>query len=248
MAAPQIKSPTAPYRGTKPAVAVPDNVAPVNPEDLPDAPTDILSEEQPTMQRVPLTEVVEDAAEEDKPVEQLAVTRCPRCEYDISLPYVNKPTEEDLQRYALALQPGIGVRFTKDYKLAGGLEVTFRTLSTRELQALGWQMELDSKTDIAQTTWLSRIDEYRLVWQICRIAKGSPALVEFPAGHEAASDCTKESTNLPASLQWLKTEIITNETLLRLLLICLYDFNMRVANLETLARDPDFYNGIAASV
>lgn len=254
MPTPKFESPTSQFKpGAKAAAKQPPSAAPVDdvvvidPDSLPDLEENAGDLD---MKRVPLAEQVdlEEEVLEKNTGGELKKAYCPRCQFDLSQDYAFKPTPEELQSYALSLLPGVGVRFSKQYKLASGLELGFRTLSPLELEAISNQSTLDRANEMPHILWLQRLDMYRLVWQIYHIkAPGQDPIVCYPVGTNNAAHSTPEKTLLPESLDWFQKEIITNESLMRVIFGCLRDFNMRVANMEALAADPDFYQGIAAS-
>lgn len=252
MPAPQFKSPTAAFsqptsQGPSPPYAdqPADNVEIVDVNSLEDMPPEELA-----VNRVPLKEQVggEEPAAPAASGATLETRQCPRCMLDLTQAYVYKPTAEELQDYALSLLPGT-VRYTKTYTLPSKMTISFRVLSPAEVTAIGWQAELDRGVEIPNAMWLYNIDLYRLVWQTYKItAPASGTVMEIPPTLNAAAKSTRTETLLPQTVDWFKQNIFANESLLRVVMGCLFDFNMRVANMEALARDPDFYNGIAASV
>jgi len=251
MSTPQIpKSPVAPYRTTPVPKQEIGEIVQLNPDELQPAHFEEGDASEPIMKRMLLTDQLADEDRKNVSVEDsgagLKPEKCPRCDYELGIPYVIKPTPEDMQNFALSLQPGTGLRFTKTFTLPGNITVGLRNLSAKEFEILRCQMDLERTTDMTAALWFYHHDFYRLCWQLYLLKTPTEAIIEFDSKSNLAEKSTPEKTLLPECADWLRG-LLANESLQKLLLGLLAEFNMTMANLEALSRTPDFYNGIATS-
>lgn len=205
------------------------------------------------MRMVPLHEQLAQEEKTNDVVESTGAApaphECPRCGLPLDQPYVFTPTTDDTREFAATLIPGAGVRFLKSYTLPGGTVLKFRQLIPEEARAIQWQLNLDRQNDENMTIseWHDNGNLYLLAWHLYEIAPAKGTAIGWSPSLVAIGESTRENTTLPANVNWMFANMLTNESLQRLALQFLIEFRMLLANLEALARNPDFYRGIATS-
>lgn len=178
-----------------------------------------------------------------------AMAYCPHCGWDMAAEDIPDPEEEDRLTF---LQSVLGQQsFQKRYKLFGGaMVVGFRTLTSQEIDAVYKQVfqereDGELKSDIE---YWERINRYRLYLQIAFTQAGDK-LRELPDGlsKETSPHCTgvwKTADGvapLKAIEQYLLHEILTTETLSRIIQNTCAQFNRLVAKMEAMIENPDFW-------
>ena len=201
------------------------------------------------------------AAEPEKPAEETendanapSLTHCPNCKHDLSQPTVAEPSHFEKQTF---LQSVLGQKaFLKDYTLLGGaLRVTFRTLTTQEVDAIYshvlW-MQQKGEIDNSGDYW-EMVNRYRFYLQLVRL-ESSQFQVDLPEGLKpACNSAAKTFYTLPepksprdqglgAVEEYILHEVIKTEMLQRALSNTCNNFNRLVAKLEVLIDNSDFWN------
>jgi hypothetical protein len=173
-----------------------------------------------------------------------APVNCPRCGWDVTVPHEVKITDNDKEDFLSSVLGGH--RFKKKYELFGGkMCVHFRSLTSRENEAVYKQISLDQGNDIITTKaqWLVRLLDYRMVCALEKITDG--------AGKELAncseldlSTGDKDQTAILPRYDEMNNSTLAQEAVRRLVGQHLREFFRLTEALESAALEPNFWNGI----
>lgn len=168
--------------------------------------------------------------------------RCPRCSWDSSRLDVVEATTDDRLRWAASLYGG---RFAKRYELLGGaLAITFRALTTRELDAAYARAARDAREDPA--LFIPRAAEYQ--FYLCLDVVELPLQPRrLPVPH---ADCVGpggaiDFDRLKAAVT---TDVIPGDSLSRIANAKYQAFRALVDWMEAAVDSPDFLEGIGATI
>jgi len=178
---------------------------------------------------------------------------CPRCGYDCRIPFEGKPSQEDIERFSVAML-ALQV-FRKKYQLLGGKCVlTFRGLTSQDVILVNKQLGYDVRAAkiIGDGEYLTSLMEYRLVLSVQRIEVQGHLAVDVPSVDEYVKLNPKK---LPAdpSKETILTEMhadfygkyVTSESLRRVIGAKHREFQRLNETLEAMMLDPNFTDGIA---
>jgi hypothetical protein len=174
-------------------------------------------------------------------------THCPRCQWDQRVPDTVEATPEDKAAY-LAATLG-AVQFAKTYTaLDGNCEMAFRELNAYESDACFVQLTFDMKQDRLDGTsdyqeWLRR---YRLATQLVSISLGDRMWKNNPLADWKAAE--GEPTPLRAIFAEMCEDALTSESLIRIALNQLGEFNRLTVKLENNATNPGFWRATGSPV
>lgn len=167
---------------------------------------------------------------------------CPRCKWDSSRLDPVDATADDRLRWTASLY---GARFVKTYPLLGGsVLVSFRAMTTRELDAAYARAAAEARDDAA--SFFARVGEYH--FYLCLEAVEFPRDgVRLPVPHAACreADGTPDFAKLKTAVT---TDVVTTESLSRMANAKFQAFRRLVEWMEAAADDPDFLAGIGATV
>jgi len=179
------------------------------------------------------------------------MVHCPRCAWNVNLPFDVKPTETDKQKFMAAV---LGLaRFEKKYDLLGGkLAVFFRSLTSEESAILQQRLGamVRSGESIGDGEYWAHLMEFRLVMSVSRIEIGGnityqvPPLQEWARTHPAADGSPVLPTDIPRLRDYFYKEGPTQEPVRRILGQTHRNFQRLVELLEVMTNDPDFWEGI----
>lgn len=184
---------------------------------------------------------------------------CPHCSWDLSQPDVAEPPHADKMSFLHCL---LGqATYTKTYPLYGGnVEVTFRTLTTREIDVVYKQAFLDQELGKINTDvdYWERVNRYRLLLQLVTYkAKGPKGFVhDLHDGYskeanpdadsvwvtpDRAAELPANETGIPAIENYLIENVLKTEAVFRFVNNACSQFNRVVAKMEAMADNSDFW-------
>lgn len=182
-----------------------------------------------------------------------AMSNCPHCQWDLSLPDPVEPVLRDKHDF---LQAVLGFKpFHKAYSLMGDrVQMIFRTLTTREIDACYQQLyrERDRGEIRTELDFVERITRLRLYLQLQRVivTAGTGADHDLPDGlskqanpHAEAYWDFPEDEEEPLKLieKHLLDNVLTTETLGRVAMQHSSRFNRLVSKLEAMVDDENFW-------
>lgn len=176
---------------------------------------------------------------------------CPRCMYDVNDEFSLNPSEHDRKLFMASL---LGTnRFTKAYELSdGALVVMLRSLTTREVDLVFKQMQLDANAGLitGEGDWFLRLERYRTLCCLVNVknAEGAilvevPPLFELPYTGEADEKGIVEETRLVVLTEWFVANVIKTESMRRIISQHYRDFTRLVEAMEAQTAEPDFWKG-----
>lgn len=198
----------------------------------------------------------------DKPSEtgaNLKPATCPHCLWDLAQTEgITAPTEIDKASFVHSI---LGNKvWVKTVSLFGGaLEVTYRTLTSAEVDTCFKQVYSDWKAGNIKdmTSYYEQVNRYRLVLQLLEYRTaprdGAPGMTEqLPDGYSAETNPGAEAfwegtptegavTNLPDIEKHVTTKLLTTETHFRAVSSACHQFNRLAARLEAMADNSDFW-------
>jgi hypothetical protein len=176
--------------------------------------------------------------------------------WDLQVPDNTAPTDLDKQSY---LQSLLGDKpYLKEYVLLGGsLTITFRTLTTREIDACFKQAyaartagKVDSMADFYEL-----VQRFKLYLQLVRV-KSTEFDHELPDGLSVETNPNAETfwefpegepvEPLLEVEKYIFKNVLKTDTLSRLTNVRCAHFNRLVSKLEVLTDNPDFWKGIGS--
>lgn len=189
----------------------------------------------------------------------VTLTNCPHCLWDLADPDIPEPPYSDKLAFT---QCFLGMRpFTKAYPiLNGAAEVTFRTLTTREVDVVykqAYKDKTDGKLPTDYDYW-ERLNRYRMFLQIQSFRASGPdgffkdlpdgySKETNPAGNgfwvqpEQAADIHADETALPVIETWMIEEVLKTEQLFRTVNTLCNGFNRLVSKMEAMVDNSDFW-------
>lgn len=204
-----------------------------------------------------------DVAEEAADNEQLSTAKqiCIQCGWDQDVPAIEEPEHHDKIAF---LQAILGHKvFTKRYTMFGGnLEVTFRTLTIREIDAMYEQSYKSQLSGMIKTSadYYENLNRLRLYLQLTGISAKVTALhVRLPEGLNKAAhigatsywdeflkekSLFKEDESLLLQVQnYVISHVMRTEHLQRTITHECNKFNRLVAKMEVSVDNVNFWNG-----
>lgn len=188
------------------------------------------------------------------------MTNCPHCSWDLSQPDIAEPPHSDKMAFLHCL---LGQStYAKAYPLFGGnVEVTFRTLTTREIDTVYKQAYADQELGKSNTEldYWERVNRYRLLLQLQKYqafgTKGfihdlhdgyskeaNPDAASVWVKPEQAAELPPNETGIPVIEEWLIENILKTEAIFRVAANACNQFNRLVAKMEAMADNSDFWN------
>ncbi len=232
---------------------------PVDQRVTPPMPSTLMAKnKQPQYESLPPKEPESQEAEVERGSETGAdapAPLCSHCGWPRDVPDGTNPTREDKVSY-LACWIG-GVPFTKVFKLFDGrVAVSFRTLTTKEIDSIYLQTYFDEKAGKINGPMerYERLNRYRLYLQLQQIldVANDQLMTDLPDGMDGQTapkarrvwvvddiDPTCE-TPLPTIESHIVSNVLGNESMHRVLTITNNEFNRMVAKMESTAGSPDF--------
>lgn len=180
---------------------------------------------------------------------------CEMCGHNSAIPATPEPPYEKKLAF---LQTVLGeVNFKDEMKVMGGnLSLTFRTLTTRELQQVFIQAnnDLEKKRIVTTADYYEKLNWYRLCLQLVEIR----GLAMQTVMHVAPEGLSPETNNLASSFwecdppengdtilmqvsNYIETSVLKTEHLLRIVGAACNQFNRLVAKLEANLENSDFW-------
>ncbi len=182
---------------------------------------------------------------------------CEHCHWPIGFPDIPEPAYEKKLAF---LQCALGEQTYKDEEelLGGNLTVAFRTLTTRELQAVFYQAFMDLKKGRIETKsdHDERLNWYRLCLQLMRLQGSggmmhvlpdgmSPDMNDLATAHWECDDPEPGETILPQIASYIETKVLKTEQIFRMVSQSCHKFNRVVAKLEANLDNSDFWKPTA---
>lgn len=187
------------------------------------------------------------------------LSHCPHCQWDLADVDVPEPPYADKMGFmhsVLGLKP-----FVKAYPLFNGLmDVTFRTLTTREVDKVYAQTYADRDAGKLPTDWdyYERLNRYRMILQLhtVKVAGENGMFKELPDGYSKATNNTSSGvwvtpdqeaalginkTGLPDIEEFLIDEILKTEHVFRTVNAQCNQFNRLCSKLEAMVDNSDFW-------
>lgn len=188
------------------------------------------------------------------------LSHCPHCSWDLAVPDVEEPPYADKMGFLHCLMGE--TPYAKAYPLFGNnVEVTFRTLTTRELDVIYKQAYADRQAGKlpGEIDYWERVNRYRLMLQLqCFKTFGAKGFVkDLPDGYSKTANpsCTgvwvneereaqllPDETGIPAIEQWIVEEVLKTEAVFRVVNNTCNQFNRLVAKMEAMSDNSDFWN------
>lgn len=177
---------------------------------------------------------------------------CPHCGWDLSIPEIVEPSHDEKMTF-LASMLG-GQTFSKTFNLLGGqLVIELRTLTTQEIDEIYRQAFRDRENGVIGTDaeFWERVNRMRLYLQLLAF-RSTTRNRDMPNGFTPESNPNAHSfwefpadtlrdQKLPAVEKWLLTNVLTNESINRVLQIHCNRFNRLVSRLEAMVDNADFW-------
>ena len=178
------------------------------------------------------------------------LTVCPRCKFDLTRPYEVQATEEDINSFLVSFAQG--KPWTRTYQLAGGkIEVLIRELSEPEhdlLFQLAVQQMQGSVQNPQDAMWklLESMLNSRWFLQTVALSRGENTIKLPDSFEQWQQQLDPEKKMNPVQLiNKIKDRFIeltqATESLGRMLLTVVSDFNMRLRDMEVKLTNPDFF-------
>jgi hypothetical protein len=177
-----------------------------------------------------------------------AHTHCQHCGWDQRMDDIPEPPYKEKVAFQQTLLLG-DKPYSKDYHLMGDkLMLRFRTLTLPEIDAIYAQVTRERKRGDISTDMdsLEKINRYRLFLQLQVVSAGT-RLIELPEGLDtetnpnAASHWQGEGELLPQVANYVNTQVLTSESLMRMAQRTCQMFNRLVSRLEAMADNSDFW-------
>lgn len=184
---------------------------------------------------------------------------CPQCGWDLKRPTDPEPEYAEKMAYLATVVLGDGRPYTREFDLLGGrLRLTFRTLTTRETDAIYRQAAKDHRDGLINDAEVfEQIQRYRMYLSL-RKARGDAAGTDRPGLDADLPDGLDPASAPNADAHWAPAggaaedllrrvedlvlrAVLNNESLTRLAYQACARFNREVARLEGAAANPDFW-------
>lgn len=212
----------------RPAPSVPEGL----PEEAPQPPADTT------------------VAEPDDAGGTLPMTRCPRCLWNMAHSFEAQPTADDRLSFVATV---LGTaRFKKIYVLLGGrLRVTFRSLTSAEVDLVFRQMRIDQLRGLilGEADYFGRLNMYRLACMVEQIADGEGAIISdvpeiFDIPYDEPEFGQPDQTRLVPMVEWFNDNICKTESMRRMVAQKHREFQRLLEALEAQTSTPDFWTEI----
>jgi hypothetical protein len=181
------------------------------------------------------------------------MTHCPHCHWDLKRPDETQPDLSDKRAFlasALAWPPR---RFAREMSLLdGNVKVGFRSLTSREADAALAQVALDFRAGdvVGDGEWFQRLMDYRMTQSIDYIEmSGVGRVYEGQELDDIQYDTDGKPrgwTALPDLRAYLLAEVLTGESIRRVIGQSFMRFQRLNDKLEANASNQDFWEGIGS--
>ena len=177
----------------------------------------------------------------------MPVTNCPRCLWNLKLPFDATPTKRDKETYLAAM---LGVtRFVKKVPLFGGhASVTFRSLTTKEANMVSRQLGYDLRAGRIREDgeFWGDLMAYRLALSLQQFVTDQHVAIDVPAINDIpyTANPDEDETPLVPMVKYINEEVLNTESLRRVVGMEHRQFQRLVEALEAASSDPDFWEGI----
>ncbi len=176
---------------------------------------------------------------------------CPHCGWDTHIKETADISEEDRQSFYMSILGG--GRFYKDVNILGqAVTVRLRTITTAEADMALQQTSYDFRDGLIpdQGEFYRVYSNYRLALSIERVS--TPAkITDIPVIADIEWDKPEigepAQTPIPVLENWLHDNVLTSESLRRIIGMEHQRFQRIVEKLEARVHDPDFWEGIEPS-
>lgn len=187
------------------------------------------------------------------------LSHCPHCRRDLADPDVPEPPYADKLGFVQCI---VGLKpFTKSYPLFNGVvEVTFRTLTTREIDVIYKQTYKDKGEGKLPTDYdyWERLNRYRMIMQLQSFRANGPDgfFKDLPDGYSKSTNPSgsgfwvtpdqeatfgPEDTGIPTIEEWLVEEVLKTEDVFRIVNNTCNNFNRVVSKMEAMVDNSDFW-------
>ncbi len=187
------------------------------------------------------------------------LSHCPHCQWDLSIADIPEPPYADKVAF---LQCMLGEKpFVKTYPLFNNnVQVTFRTLTTRELDVVSKQAYKDRQEGKLpnELDYWEQVNRYRLMLQLQGFHSASPGGFhkDLPDGYSKSTNpmCTGtwvneeregelglNETGIPMIEQWIIEEVLKTEAVFRIVNNTCNQFNRLASRMEAMADNSDFW-------
>lgn len=184
------------------------------------------------------------------------MANCPHCGWELARPDVAEPAYGEKIGFLSTNVLGEGKPFVKAYDLMGGhLQLTFRTLTIREVDECFRQATVDrNERGFNEFEWIDTVNRYRLYLQLQRV-RSDRADVLLPDGLDPVSSPNAESYwELPQDelhplrhvANLVLDQVLIGESLCRVAMQASARFNRLVAKLEAMVDDDSFWQATGA--
>ena len=177
----------------------------------------------------------------------LTITNCPRCLWNLKLPFDANPTTRDKETYLAAM---LGpTRFVKKVPLLGGhASVTFRSLTTAEASMVNKQLGLDLRAGRIREDgeFWGDLMNYRLALSLQQYATDKHTVIDVPTIGEIpyTPNPDEPETPLVPMVKYVNEEVLQTESMRHVVGLAHRQFQRLVETLEAASSDPDFWEGI----
>lgn len=181
------------------------------------------------------------------------LTNCPHCDWPLSMPDIPEPSNIDKQAF---LQSILGQKpFVKEYDLLGGaLRVTFRTLTSKELDVVFAQAAYDRQQhNLSEIDFWEKVNRYRLYLQLLKLEAPGQYTFDLPDGLSPETNVYAQAhwklpepehprdTGLPHIEQFIISDVLSSEILYGAIHNKCARYNRLVAKLGALVDNSDFW-------
>jgi len=175
---------------------------------------------------------------------------CPRCLHNPAQK-IAEPDKNDIILYLPVLRGG---RFRKTYDRFGGrVQISFRSLSTTEWDMVQAQLVRDIARGVISNEFAygERLYDYRMVVSIESVFTDGGVPAQIPPVGEIPweadeTDRPDEANAVGALWKYLRTHVLTSETLMRTCSTTFAEFVKLRETLDLRAASPDFWQGIGS--
>lgn len=178
---------------------------------------------------------------------------CPHCGWHLATPDIPEPPYEEKMGFMSTQVLGEGKPFLKVFSLLGGnLKLTFRTLTTREVDACYRQANLDRQSGEVESDpdWIEKVNRYRLYLQLQRAQSDRfdhdqpDGLSKLTNPHAEAFWEFPDNETVPELRQienYMLKVVLATETMARIAQQCCGQFNRLVSKLEAQVSNDPFW-------
>lgn len=174
--------------------------------------------------------------------------QCPHCGWDQDLPDPIIPSEQDKTDFLTSILGNIPYEKVFD-KLNGQLQITVRSLRPEELDMCYAQCYIERQQGLLQTEndFWEALTRNRAALQLVDI-RSSQMLHEFPRSVQEWGPCPEgEDKHVKYIREEVYNTALRTETMARMALAAVADFNRLLSKLEANANNPDFWEATSSA-